>query len=126
EIIVDMIIQSAEHDKVNDIAFTVALSDLEKSIKITTKVAEEIGSPKVLYDKEVAKISIVGAGITSDPLIAARLFEVLAKNHINIDMISTSGMRISCIIHQDRIADAVRAVHKEFKLDEEGEKDEVL
>ena len=79
-----------------------------------------------MYDKEVAKISIVGAGITSDPLIAARVFEVLAKNHINIDMISTSGMRISCIIHQDRIADAVRAVHKEFKLDEEGEKDEVL
>jgi aspartate kinase len=126
DIIVDMIIQSAEHDKVNDIAFTVALGDLERAIKITKEVAEEIGSPKVSFDKEVAKISIVGAGITSDPLIAARMFEALAKNQINIDMISTSGMRISCIIHQDYIADAVRAVHKEFQLDEEGEENEIL
>jgi len=126
DIIVDMIIQSAEHDKVNDIAFTVALGDLEKAIKITKKVAKEVGSPKVFSDKEVAKISIVGAGITSDPLIAARMFEALANNHINIDMISTSGMRISCIIHQDHIADAVRAVHKEFQLDEEGDENEIL
>jgi len=126
DIIVDMIIQSAEHDKVNDIAFTVALGDLEKAIKITKKVAKEVGSPKVFSDKEVAKISIVGAGITSDPLIAARMFEALANNHINIDMISTSGMRISCIIHQDHIADAVRAVHREFHLDEEGDENEIL
>lgn len=126
DIIVDMIIQSAEHDKVNDIAFTVALGDLERAIKITKEVAEEIGSPKVSSDKEVAKISIVGAGITSDPLIAARMFEALAKNKINIDMISTSGMRISCVIHQDYIADAVRAVHKEFQLDEEGDENEIL
>jgi aspartate kinase len=126
DIIVDMIIQSAEHDKVNDIAFTVALGDLDRAIKITKEVAKEIGSPKVFSDREVAKISIVGAGITSDPLIAARMFEALAKNHINIDMISTSGMRISCIIHQDRIADAVRAVHSEFQLDEEGAVNEIL
>jgi len=126
DIIVDMIIQSAEHDKVNDIAFTVALGDLEKAIKITKKVAKEVGSPKVFSDKEVAKISIVGAGITSDPLIAAHMFEALASHHINIDMISTSGMRISCIIHQDHIADAVRAVHREFHLDEEGDENEIL
>ncbi|MFZ7101510.1 MAG: aspartate kinase, partial [Peptococcaceae bacterium] len=126
DIIVDMIIQSAEHDKVNDIAFTVALGDLDRAIKITKEAAKEIGSPKVFSDREVAKISIVGAGITSDPLIAARMFEALAKNHINIDMISTSGMRISCIIHQDHIADAVRAVHNEFQLDEEGDVNEIL
>jgi|LDZT01.1.fsa_nt_gi aspartate kinase len=126
EIVVDMIIQSAEHDKVNDIAFTVALGDLDRAIKITKEVAKEIGSPKVFFDKEVAKISIVGAGITSDPLIAARMFEALANNHINIDMISTSGMRISCIIHQDHIVDAVRAVHNEFQLDEEGDVNEIL
>ncbi len=126
DIIVDMIIQSAEHDQVNDIAFTVASADLEKAIKITKKVAKEIGSPEVFSDKEVAKISIVGAGITSDPLIAARMFEALARNHVNIDMISTSGMRISCLIHQDYIADAVRAVHQEFRLDKEGGENETL
>jgi len=126
EIIVDMIIQSAEHNKVNDIAFTVAEDDLEKALNITKKVATEIGSPEVLADKEVAKISIVGAGITSDPLIAARLFEALARNGINIDLISTSGTRISCLIHQRYIESAVRAVHQEFQLDMEGEEDEIL
>lgn len=126
EIIVDMIIQSAEHNKVNDIAFTVAEDDLEKALNITKKVATEIGSPEVLADKEVAKISIVGAGITSDPLIAARLFESLARNGINIDLISTSGTRISCLINQKYIELAVRAVHQEFQLDMEGEEDEIL
>lgn len=124
EIVVDMIIQSAEHDQVNDIAFTVTSEDMEKALKITRKVAKELGSPEVLFDREVAKISIVGAGITSDPLIAARMFEALAQNQINIDMISTSGMRISCIIHEDHITEAVRAVHYEFQLEKEGEEDE--
>ena len=119
EIIVDMIIQSAEHDKVNDIAFTVARNDLEKVLEITRKFAADIASPDVLYDSEVAKISIVGAGITSDPQIAARMFEALARNNINIDMISTSGTRISCLIHKKHIETAVRAVHQEFKLEEE-------
>ena len=119
EIIVDMIIQSAEQDKMNDIAFTVAQNNLEKAIGIARKVAEDIGSPEVLSDKEVAKISIVGAGVTSDPRIAARMFEVLAGNNINIDMISTSGTRISCLIQKEHIEKAVRAVHQEFHLEEE-------
>ena len=119
EIIVDMIIQSAEQDKMNDIAFTVAQNNLEKAISITKKVAKEIGSPEVLSDNEVAKISIVGAGVTSDPLIAARMFEALAANNINIDMISTSGTRISCLIQKDHIEKAVKTVHKEFHLEEE-------
>ena len=119
EIIVDMIIQSAEQDKMNDIAFTVAKNNLEKAIDITKKVAEEIGSPEALSDNEVAKISIVGAGVISDPRIAARMFEALATNNINIDMISTSGTRISCLIQKDHIEKAVRAVHKEFHLEEE-------
>jgi aspartate kinase len=119
EIIVDMIIQSAEQDKMNDISFTVAQNNLEKAIGITRKVAEDIGSPEVLSDKEVAKISIVGAGVTSDPRIAARMFEVLAGNNINIDMISTSGTRISCLIQKEHVEKAVRAVHQEFHLEEE-------
>jgi aspartate kinase len=121
EIIVDMIIQSAHHNQVNDIAFTVALNDFNKAIQITKQIADKIGAKGVISEQEVAKVSIVGAGITSDPSMAARMFGALAKEGINIDMISTAGIRISCLISSSRIEDAVRAVHKEFNLDKVGE-----
>ena len=121
EIIVDMIIQSSHHNEINDIAFTVALSDFNKTIKIAEQLAEKIGAEGVISEPEVAKVSIVGAGITSDPAIAARMFGALAKEGINIDMISTSGIGISCLISASRIEDAVRAIHKEFNLDKTGE-----
>jgi aspartate kinase len=121
EIIVDMIIQSSHHNKINDIAFTVALNDFDKAIQITKQVAEKIGAKGIISEPEVAKVSIVGAGITSDPAIAASMFGALAKEGINIDMISTSGLRISCLINSNRIEDAVRAIHKEFNLDKVGE-----
>ena len=121
EIIVDMIIQSSHRNQVNDIAFTVALSDFNKTIKITEQLAKKIGAEGVISEPEVAKVSIVGAGITSDPAIAASMFGALAKQGINIDMISTSGIRISCLISSSYIKDAVRAIHKEFNLDKAGE-----
>ena len=121
EIIVDMIIQSSHRNEVNDIAFTVALSDFNKTIKITEQLAEKIGAEGVISEPEVAKVSIVGAGITSDPAIAARMFGALAKEGVNIDMISTSGIRISCLISASCIEDAVKAIHKEFNLDKAGE-----
>ncbi|OQY39247.1 hypothetical protein B6228_03290 [Candidatus Atribacteria bacterium 4572_76] len=121
EIIVDMIIQSAHHNEVNDIAFTVASNDFNKSIRITKQVAGEIKAKGVISEPGVAKVSIVGAGITSDPAIAARMFGALAREGINIDMISTSGIRISCLISASRIEDAVRTVHKEFNLGKAGE-----
>jgi aspartate kinase len=121
EIIVDMIIQSSHHNEINDIAFTVTLSDFNKTIKIAEQLAEKIGAEGVISEPEVAKVSIVGAGITSDPAIAARMFGALAKEGINIDMISTSGIRISCLISASRIEDAVKAIHKEFNLDKAGE-----
>lgn len=121
EIIVDMIIQGSQHNKINDIAFTVALNDFDKAIQITKQVAEKIGAKGIISEPDVAKVSIVGAGITSDPAIAASMFGALAKEGINIDMISTSGLRISCLINSNRIEDAVRAIHKEFNLDKVGE-----
>lgn len=121
EIIVDMIIQSSQHNEINDIAFTVALNDFDKAIQITKQVAEKIGAKGIISEPDVAKVSIVGAGITSDPAIAASMFGALAKEGINIDMISTSGIRISCLINSNRIEDAVRAIHKEFNLDKVGE-----
>lgn len=121
EIIVDMIIQSSHRNEVNDIAFTVTLNDFNKTIKITEQLAEKIGAEGVISESEVAKVSIVGAGITNDPSIAARMFGALAKEGVNIDMISTSGIKISCLISASRIEDAVRAIHKEFNLDKVGE-----
>ena len=121
EIIVDMIIQSSHHNEINDIAFTVASSDFDKATKTTEQVAKEIKAKGVLSEPEVAKVSIVGAGITSDPSMAARMFGALAKEGVNIDMISTSGIRISCLISSSRIEDAVRAIHEEFNLDKVGE-----
>ncbi len=121
EIIVDMIIQSTHRNEINDIAFTVALSDFNKAIQITKKFAEKTMAEGTISEQEVAKVSIVGAGITSDPAIAARMFGALAKEGINIDMISTSGIRISCLISASRIEDAVKAIHKEFNLDKAGE-----
>ncbi|GAB4115373.1 MAG: aspartate kinase [Candidatus Caldatribacteriota bacterium] len=120
EIVVDMIIQSSHRNAVNDIAFTVASSDFEKAIQITKRVAKEINARGVIYDLEVAKVSIIGAGITGDPAIAARMFGALAREKINIDMISTSNLRISCLINSSRIEDAVRAIHKEFNLEKVG------
>ena len=121
EIIVDMIIQSSQHNEINDIAFTVALNDFDKAIKTTEQVSKDIRAKGVLSEPDVAKVSIVGAGITSDPSIAARMFGALAKKGINIDMISTSGIRISCLISSSRIEDAVKSIHKEFNLDRAGE-----
>jgi aspartate kinase len=121
EIIVDMIIQGSQHNKINDIAFTVALNDFDKAIQITKQVAEKIGAKGIISEPDVAKVSIVGAGITGDPAIVASMFGALAKEGINIDMISTSGLRISCLINSNRIEDAVRAIHREFNLDKVGE-----
>ncbi len=98
-----------------------ALNDFDKAIQITKQVAKKIGAKGIISESDVAKVSIVGAGITSDPAIAASMFGALAKEGINIDMISTSGIRISCLINSNRIEDAVRAIHKEFNLDKVGE-----
>ncbi len=119
EIIIDMIIQSAEHDGVNDIAFTVAQENLSKALNIVKMVAKEVHASEVTSDQKVAKVSVIGAGITSDPQIAARIFESLANNNINIEMISTSGTRISCLINKKQIETAVKALHKEFHLEED-------
>ena len=120
EIIVDMIIQSSHRKEINDIAFTVAMNDFDKAGKITKKFIKEVKAQGIITDSEVAKVSIVGAGITSDPLVASRMFGALSKEGINIDMISTSGIRISCLINAGNIEKAVKAIHKEFGLERVG------
>jgi len=121
EIIVDMIIQSSHRKEINDIAFTVAMADFNNASKITNEFIEEVNAQGIISDSKVAKVSIVGAGITSDPLIASRMFGALSREKINIDMISTSGIRISCLINEENIEKAVKTIHKEFNLENVGE-----
>jgi len=122
EIIVDMIIQSSRRKEINDIAFTVAMNDFDKANKITKKFVKEVKAQGVISDSEVAKVSIVGAGITSEPLVAARMFGALSKEEVNIDMINTSGIRISWLIKTEHLEKAVKAIHKQFNFKKAGGK----
>ena len=114
---VDMVIQSAMRDNRNDIAFTTEENELQKTVPIVEKLVQDIGASGMTCGTNVAKVSIVGAGMQSNPGVAATMFEALADEEINIHMISTSEIKVSCIIDQERIKDAVRSLHKKFSLD---------
>lgn len=114
---VDMVIQSAMRNERNDIAFTIESDDLTKAIPVVEQLVQEIGASGMAYGDNVAKVSIVGAGMQSNPGVAADMFEALAEANINIHMISTSEIKVSCIIDEDKIKDAVKVLHKKFDLD---------
>jgi len=114
---VDMIIQSAMRDGINDIAFTVARPDLKQAVAVTERVAREIGATGVTFRDDVAKVSIVGAGMISHPGVAAEMFACLAEEGINIHMISTSEIKVSCIIDEELLEKAIKALHRRFNLD---------
>ncbi|MBC7475850.1 MAG: aspartate kinase [Candidatus Sericytochromatia bacterium] len=109
--IVDMIIQSVQESQNNDISFTVAKDDLEAVSMITKKVAEEIGCKAVVSDSNVAKVSIVGAGMVGHAGVAASMFKALGDAGINIQMISTSEIKVSCIVDLDECEHAARVIH---------------
>lgn len=113
---VDMIIQSVRGEVTNDIAFTVAKNELNHALAVTEKVGREIGASGVIHDSEVAKVSIVGAGMINHPGTAAMMFSALADAQINIQMISTSEIKISCIIAREKIQEAVKVIHERFEL----------
>lgn len=113
---VDIIVQNISHTRHTDISFTVPMKDLTKAIKAANKIAKKINAGSVSQDKDVARISIVGSGMRSHQGIAAKMFQTLAKNKINIDMIATSEISISCIIEQNTTDKAVKALHKAFEL----------
>ncbi len=115
---VDMIVQSAMRCDRNDISFTCAQSDLKKALRVVEKLLPDLGADGVTSDDGVAKVSIVGAGMTSNPGVAALMFEVLSEEKINLEMISTSEIKISCIIRAEDATKAVRALHKKFNLAE--------
>jgi aspartate kinase len=113
---VDMIVQNVSHLRRTDISFTIPKASSLKAIKITKKVSRSIGAGEVLEDEDIARVAIVGVGMKSHPGVAATMFDTLAKNKINIEMISTSDISISCIIKNERAEAAVRALHEKFGL----------
>lgn len=115
---VDMVIQSAMREEHNDIAFTICSDDLARALPVVEKLVAEIGASGMSHGDNVAKVSIVGAGMQSNPGVAADMFEALAGENINIQMISTSEIKVSCIVDEDKIKTAVRALHQKFKLDQ--------
>lgn len=114
---VDMIVQNTSTDGTTDISFTMPMADMAQSESIMQRVAEEIGATKVTHDDDIAKVSLVGAGMKSSPGIAAKMFRVLADNDVNIQMISTSTIRVSIIIPANQMELAARSLHTAFGLD---------
>jgi aspartate kinase len=114
---VDTIVQNASEEKLTDLTFTISRSDLRKALSVIEKTAKEIGARQVVSDEKVGKVSIVGTGMQSAPGYASRMFRTLSDAGINIDMISTSEIRITCIVDEARVKDAVKALHKAFALD---------
>jgi aspartate kinase len=118
---VDMIVQNVSHGGQTDISFTVPKADLQQAMVVLDKIRDEVGAGDVLADQEIAKVSLVGAGMKSNPGVAAAMFEALAEAGINIEMISTSTIRISCVIRADDVNTAVRAIHDRFRLSQDAD-----
>lgn len=113
---VDMIIQNVSEGARTDISFTVSLDDLEKAKILIQEVSESVGAEGCNFDEGIAKISLVGAGMRTHPGVAAGMFTTLAENDINIEMISTSPIKISCVVRRESGEKAVMALHKHFGL----------
>ncbi|MBV9410752.1 MAG: aspartate kinase [Acidimicrobiia bacterium] len=117
EVNVDMIVQNTSTGGATDISFTAPRSDLAAAIRVCESLAPEIGAKSVTHDAEIGRVSIVGAGMKTHPGVAARMFRVLAEEGVNIEMISTSSIRISCVVRARDVERAVRALHSAFELD---------
>lgn len=117
EIMVDMIIQNTRSGGETDLTFTVTKDDFEKAKEISEKIAQEIGAREILIAQDIAKVSVIGLGMKSHSGVAATMFSALASENINIRMISTSEIRISCIIQAKYAELAVRVLHSAFGLD---------
>ena len=118
DINVDMIVQNVSHTRHTDISFTVLATELAKTLKITRKIAGRLGCGPVTTDENIAKVSVVGLGMKSHSGVAAQMFEALARHKINIEMISTSEIKISVVVRKPAADRAVRTLHRQFQLDQ--------
>ena len=114
---VDTIVQNASVERLTDLTFTLASSDLPKAKQIVEDAAKQIGAGEVIAEDHVGKVSIVGTGIQSAPGYAARMFRALSDAGINMEMISTSEIRITCIMKDTDVEKAVRALHAAFEME---------
>jgi aspartate kinase len=116
---VDVIIQSSYETALTNISFSVSMDDLKRTIEFLESNKEKLGFEGIISEKDLAKVSIVGAGMVSNPGVAASMFRELAAANVNIKMVSTSEIKVSCIIPADKADAAVRTLHTAFELDVE-------
>jgi aspartate kinase len=119
DISVDTIVQNASIEKIADLTFTVTRSDLPRAMSIVETVAKTVEAKRCVADSKLAKVSIVGTGMLNTPGYAAKMFRTLYEQGINIQLITTSEIRITCIISEDSVEDAVQALHRAFELEKE-------
>ena len=117
---VDTIVQNASVSNITDLTFTVARGDLDKAMSLVKPIAESIGARECVSDSTLAKLSVIGTGMQNTPGYAATMFRALYEQGINIQLITTSEIRITCIIAADRAKDAAKALHKAFELEKVG------
>jgi aspartate kinase len=117
---VDTIVQNASINNITDLTFTVAKSQLGKAMEVVKPIARSIGARECTSDAKLGKVSIIGTGMQNTPGYAARMFSTFSENGINIQLITTSEIRITCIIEEAKVKDAVRALHRAFELEKEG------
>jgi aspartate kinase len=114
---VDMIVQNISSHGTTDISFTLPKLDLATAVEVCTGLAGELGASGVSSDDSIARVSLVGAGMKTHPGVTATMFETLAGDDINIEMISTSTIRISCVVREEDVERAVRSLHAAFELE---------
>jgi aspartate kinase len=114
---VDIIVQNVSHSGHTDLSFTLAESELARAQPLLERIAAAVGAAGIDADRNIAKVTVVGTGILGSPGVFGRIFETLASEQINIRMISTGEIRVTCIIDRDRVEDAVRALHRAFELE---------
>ncbi len=114
---IDLIIQNVSAGGAADISFTAAEADLDKIATVLNAMKDELGFASIDTDRDVAKVTLVGAGMRTYPGVAAKMFQVLADNGINLEMISTSSIKVSCVIRKQQAQTAVKALHEAFKMD---------
>ena len=114
---IDTIVQNASIENITDLTFTVAKSQLNRAMAVVKPIAESIGAKQCVSDSQLGKVSVIGTGIQNTPGYAARMFGVLSEQGINIQLITTSEIRITCIIDEAMVTDAVRALHRAFELE---------
>jgi aspartate kinase len=115
---VDTIVQNASINKITDLTFTVTKDQLPEALKVSKKLAKKVGAKDVVGDAKLGKVSIVGTGMQNTPGFAAKMFKTLSDHKINIELIATSEIRITCIIAEDKVKEAVRVLHQAFEVED--------